>query len=175
MLILQPILLDPITGMGRGGIRGIRDILITGQIFSDNIPIGADTMLVSIMTGIFIIGTIMARGEVGIKDSAALMGLLVLEFMAVVVVKAFMAVKAFVPGKAGKVFVPVKAAGGQGGHSGNLTRTGKGGGGGGSTHGSNLNRGGGGHGGGGGGHSGGGGKGGGHGGGGGKGGGGGHK
>ena len=50
---------------------GIRDILITGIIFSDSILIGADTMPVSTMTRIFIIGTIVARGEVGIKDSMA--------------------------------------------------------------------------------------------------------
>ena len=64
-------------------------ILITGRIFSDSIPIGADTMLVSIMTRIFIISTIVARGEVGIKDSmaSALLGLLVLEFKAVVAVR----------------------------------------------------------------------------------------
>lgn len=114
MLMVLTILSDPMTGMGRGGIRGIRDILITGQIFSDNIPIGADTTLVSIMTGIFIIGTIVARGEVGIKDfmAVALMGLLVLEFMAVkafVPGKAAMAGKAFVPDKAVTGFAPVKA------------------------------------------------------------------
>ena len=52
-------------------MRGIRVILIIGQIFSDSIPIGADTKLVSIMTRIFIINTIAARGKVGIKDSMA--------------------------------------------------------------------------------------------------------
>ena len=41
------------------------------QIFNNSIPIGADTMPVSIMTRIFIISTIVARGEVGIKDSMA--------------------------------------------------------------------------------------------------------
>ena len=57
--------------MNRGGISGIREILITGKIFSDSIPIGADTKLVSVMTRIFITGTIAARVQVGIKDSMA--------------------------------------------------------------------------------------------------------
>ncbi len=70
-LILLPILSDPLTGMNRGGISGIRDILITGKTFSDSIPIGADTKLVSVMTRIFITGTIAARVQVGIKDSMA--------------------------------------------------------------------------------------------------------
>jgi hypothetical protein len=58
--------------MRRGGIRGIRDILNTGIILSDSILNGADTRLVSTMTRIFIIGTIVARGEVGTKDPMAL-------------------------------------------------------------------------------------------------------
>ncbi len=70
--ILRSILSDPITGMRRGGIRGIRDILNTGIILSDSILNGADTRLVSTMTRIFIIGTIVARGEVGTKDPMAL-------------------------------------------------------------------------------------------------------
>jgi len=57
--------------MNRGGISGIREILITGKIFSDSIPIGANTKLVSVMTRIFITGTIAARVQVGIKDSMA--------------------------------------------------------------------------------------------------------
>jgi len=57
--------------MRRGGIRGIRDILNTGIILSDSILIGADTRLVTTMTRIFITGTIVVRGEVGIKDSRA--------------------------------------------------------------------------------------------------------
>ncbi len=52
-------------------MRGIRDIRITGIIFSASILIGLTTMLASIMTRIFIIGTIVARGEVGIKASMA--------------------------------------------------------------------------------------------------------
>ena len=85
-------------------MRGIRDIRITGIIFSDSILTGADTTLVSIMTRIFIISTIVARGEVGIKDSMAfvlpeppvlvfaLLGLLVLAFALLEpVVQAFMA------------------------------------------------------------------------------------
>ena len=58
--------------MRRGGIRGIRDILNTGIILSDSILNGADTRLVGTMTRIFIIGTIVARGEVGTKDPMAL-------------------------------------------------------------------------------------------------------
>ena len=58
--------------MRRGGMRGIRDILNTGIILSDSILNGADTRLVSTMTRIFIIGTIVARGEVGTKDPMAL-------------------------------------------------------------------------------------------------------
>jgi hypothetical protein len=69
--ILRSISSDPITGMRRGGIRGIRDILNTGIILSDSILNGADTRLVGTMTRIFITGTIAARGEVGIKDSRA--------------------------------------------------------------------------------------------------------
>jgi hypothetical protein len=53
-------------------MRGIRDIRITGIIFSDTIPIGADTTLVSIMTRIFIISTIVARVAVGSKASMGL-------------------------------------------------------------------------------------------------------
>ena len=83
------------TGMSRGGMRGIRDILITGQIFSDSIPIGADTKLVSIMTRIFIINTIAAKGEVGIKDSMAVKAAMALKAaMAVTWVKAVVVVKA---------------------------------------------------------------------------------
>src|SRR5208337_825789 len=67
--ILPSILSDPKTGMRRGGIRGIRDILNTGVILSDSILIGAGTRLVTSMTRIFITSTIAARGEVGIKDS----------------------------------------------------------------------------------------------------------
>jgi hypothetical protein len=52
-------------------MRGINTILITGKIFSDSIPIGADTEPVSIMTRIFIISTIVARVAVGIKASVA--------------------------------------------------------------------------------------------------------
>ena len=61
--------------MSRGGMRGISEILITGMIFSDSILIGADTNLASIMARIFIINTIGARGQVGIKDSKAVMGI----------------------------------------------------------------------------------------------------
>jgi hypothetical protein len=57
--------------MNRGGISGIREILITGKIFSDSIPIGANTKLVSVMTRIFITGTIAGRVQGGIKDSMA--------------------------------------------------------------------------------------------------------
>jgi hypothetical protein len=64
-------------------MRGIRDIRITGIIFSDSILIGANTELGSIMTRIFMISTIGARGEVGIKVSMAFvpLELLVLAFV----------------------------------------------------------------------------------------------
>jgi len=52
-------------------MRGIRDILNTGIIFGDSILIIADTKLVTTMTRIFITSIIVARGEVGIKDSMA--------------------------------------------------------------------------------------------------------
>jgi hypothetical protein len=55
--------------MRRIGMRGINAILITGGILNKSIPIGADIASVSVMTRIFIISTIAARGEVGIKDS----------------------------------------------------------------------------------------------------------
>ena len=70
-LILLFILSDPIRGMSRGGRPGINRILITGRVLNKSIPIGAGTMLVSIMTRIFIIPTIVAKGEVGIRDSMA--------------------------------------------------------------------------------------------------------
>ena len=57
--------------MRRSGMRGINTILITGRLLNKSIPIGADIALVSVMTRIFIISTIVARGKVGIKDSMA--------------------------------------------------------------------------------------------------------
>ena len=57
--------------MRRSGMRGINAILITGRILIKSIPIGADIASASVMTRIFIINTITARGEVGIKDSRA--------------------------------------------------------------------------------------------------------
>jgi len=53
--------------MGRGGIRGINKIRTTTRILRKSIPIGGGIILVSVMTRIFIISTIRARGEVGIK------------------------------------------------------------------------------------------------------------
>ena len=70
-LIRPPILSDPRSGMRRSGMRGINAILITGRLLNKSIPIGADITLVSVMTRIFIINTIAARGKVGIKDSMA--------------------------------------------------------------------------------------------------------
>ena len=52
-------------------MRGTDTILITGRILIKSIPIGADITLVSIMTRIFIMPTIVARGKVGSKDSMA--------------------------------------------------------------------------------------------------------
>ena len=67
--ILPPILSDPITGMGRCGIRGISATLITGKISSDSIPIGPDTEKVSIMIRDSMKCTIVARGLGGRKAS----------------------------------------------------------------------------------------------------------
>jgi hypothetical protein len=67
--ILPPILSDPITGMGRSGIRGISETLITGKISGDSIPIGPDTEKVSVMTRVSMKCTIVARGLGGRKDS----------------------------------------------------------------------------------------------------------
>jgi hypothetical protein len=71
MLILLPILPDPMTGMRRGGIRGINKIPFTTKLLRKGIPIGTDTVPVIAMTRISIIGTIMAKGRGGIKDSMA--------------------------------------------------------------------------------------------------------
>jgi hypothetical protein len=54
--------------MSRGGIRGINNILNTGRLFLKSTPIGATTVMVSVMTRIFIIGTIVARAKGGRKD-----------------------------------------------------------------------------------------------------------
>jgi hypothetical protein len=51
------------------GTPGIMGILITGKILLGRIPIGTDTNMVAFMTRIFIISTIVARVEVGIRDS----------------------------------------------------------------------------------------------------------
>src|SRR4030042_1346266 len=56
------------TGMLRGGIHGINEILITGSIFSKRIPIGADTDKLSVMTRNFLNNTIVTV-EGGRKDS----------------------------------------------------------------------------------------------------------
>ena len=48
---------------------GTRDILNIGKILSDSILIGVDTNLASIMTRIFITGTIVVRAVGGRKDS----------------------------------------------------------------------------------------------------------
>jgi len=48
---------------------GINATLITGRILNKGIPIGGDIASASVMTRIFIINTIAARVEVGIKDS----------------------------------------------------------------------------------------------------------
>jgi hypothetical protein len=52
-------------------MHGINAIRITGRILNKSIPIGADIGLVRVMTRIFIISTIAARVEAGIKDSKA--------------------------------------------------------------------------------------------------------
>lgn len=84
MLIRLLILSDLKPGMRRSGMRGINAIRITGRLLSKSIPIGADIASVNIMTRIFIISTIAARGKVGIKDSMAsvhLQRLLVMKFV----------------------------------------------------------------------------------------------
>jgi len=52
-------------------MRGTNTIRITGRILNKSFPIGADTIMVSVTTRIFMISTTAARGEVGIKDSRA--------------------------------------------------------------------------------------------------------
>ena len=51
----------------RIGMSGIKDILTTGKISTEIIPIGADTPTVAVTIRIFIMSTIMARAEVGIE------------------------------------------------------------------------------------------------------------
>ena len=70
-LISPPILSGLTTGMRRSGVRGINATRFTGKISSGSIPIGPDTNPASVMTRIFIIATIMARGKVGIEASMA--------------------------------------------------------------------------------------------------------
>jgi hypothetical protein len=55
--------------MLRGGTLGIREILITGRLFSEPIPIGANTVPVSVMRRISMRSTIVTRVEGGRKDS----------------------------------------------------------------------------------------------------------
>src|SRR5664280_2724604 len=70
--LIRPLILsDPITGMGRTGIRGINKIRITCRVLHKSIPITVGTMLVRLMTRIFIMPTIVARGKAGIRDSMA--------------------------------------------------------------------------------------------------------
>jgi hypothetical protein len=71
MLILLPILSDPMTGMRRCGLRGINKIPFTTKLLHKGIPIGTYTVSVIAMTRISIIGIIMAMGRGGIKDSMA--------------------------------------------------------------------------------------------------------
>jgi len=55
--------------MPRGGWRGIGEILITGRVFVESIPIGANTELVSVMGRSSMNNTIVARAVAGRKDS----------------------------------------------------------------------------------------------------------
>ncbi len=59
--------------MGRGGLRGIKPIPLTGKIFITAIRIGGIIVPADTTARIFITGTIMGRAEVGIKDSMAIM------------------------------------------------------------------------------------------------------
>ena len=70
--LIRPLILsDPLPGMSRGGRPGINSILNTGRILNKSIPITVGTMLVRLMTRIFIIPTIVARGKAGIRDTMA--------------------------------------------------------------------------------------------------------
>jgi hypothetical protein len=70
-LIPIPILSGPIPGMSRSGIRGINKILNTGITLNKSTPIGANTVMVSVMSRIFMKNTIVARAKDGRKDSMA--------------------------------------------------------------------------------------------------------
>ena len=69
MLILPLILSDRLTGMRRGGITGINNILNMCRLLRKDTPIGAPTIMVSIMTRISITGIIPARAPGGRKAS----------------------------------------------------------------------------------------------------------
>jgi hypothetical protein len=92
--MLPPISSDLITGMLRGGIRGINTILITGRVLRNDIPIGAAINILSVMARNFIISTIVARVKVGIKDS---MVFVLLEPMDLVSVLPELLVQAILP------------------------------------------------------------------------------
>jgi hypothetical protein len=102
MLILLPILPDPMTGMRRCGLRGINKIPFTTKLLRKGIPIGTDTVPVIAMTRISIIGIIMARGRGGIKDSMAV--------AAVTCGEAAMSLKAAVAVTCGEVTATLKEA-----------------------------------------------------------------
>ncbi|OGR26243.1 MAG: hypothetical protein A2139_13135 [Desulfobacca sp. RBG_16_60_12] len=70
-LILASMLSGRLTGMLPDGMRGIKQILPTGNIFITSIPIGAPTKLAAIMTRLFITATIMAKAGAGIADYRA--------------------------------------------------------------------------------------------------------
>jgi hypothetical protein len=69
MLMVPPILSDRLTGMGQIGIPGINNILNMCRLLRKDIPIGAATIMVSVMTRIFITGIILARAAGGRKGS----------------------------------------------------------------------------------------------------------
>ena len=50
-------------------MRGINNIRNTGRLFLKSIPIGAITVMVSVMTRIFITGIIVARAKAGREDT----------------------------------------------------------------------------------------------------------
>jgi hypothetical protein len=75
-------------------MSGIKDILTTGKISTEIIPIGADTPTVAVTIRIFIMSTIMARAEVGIEAMVEIM----VEVMMAAMVEGIMAAMVDVDG-----------------------------------------------------------------------------
>jgi hypothetical protein len=71
MPIRRPILSEHPTGTRRSGTPGINSTLNMCKLFPRDIPIGTITMWVSVMTRIFITGTIRAKAAAGRKVTMA--------------------------------------------------------------------------------------------------------